>query len=105
MNMIKIAALTATLLAGASSATLAANPYDVMSSSSLGAIQEAFGATVLQVNQNEAYTLKFGNDVASVQARVKNNPRLVETIERQGYTLEQIVGVSGDQNSLTLFAL
>ena len=106
MNMFKIAALTATLLAGASTATLAANPYDVMGSvDSLGSIQEAFGATVLKVNQNEAETLRFDNDVASVQARVKNNPRLLDTIARQGYTLDQIVGVSGTENSLTLYAL
>jgi len=60
---------------------------------------------VLQVNANEAFSLKFDNDVASVQARVKNNPSLIETIERQGYTIEQIVGVAGDLNSLTLYAL
>lgn len=106
MKLLKIVALSATLLAGASSASLAANPYDVMDGvSSLSAIQEAFGATVLQVNQNEAAVLAFDNDLNSVQARVGNNHRLLETIERQGYTLEQIVGVSGEQNSLTLYAL
>lgn len=105
MKLLKIVALSATLLAGASSASLAANPYDVMDGvSSLSAIQEAFGATVLQVNQNEAAVLSFDNDLNSVQARVGNNHRLLETI-RQGYTLEQIVGVSGEQNSLTLYAL
>ena len=106
MNILKIAALTATLLAGASSATLAANPYDVMDGvRALSAIEEAVGATVLSVNAGEARTLSFDNDVSSVQASIRNNPRLVQTIERQGYTLEQIVGVSGEQNSLTLYAL
>lgn len=106
MNMIKIIALSATLLTGASTAALAANPYDVMSGvSSLGAIQEAFGATVQKVNMNEAHTLSFDNDLASVQARVQGNPRLVETIERQGYTVDQIVGVSGKETGLTLYAL
>ena len=106
MKMFQIIALSATLLAGASTATLAASPYDVMGGTdSLGAIQEAFGATVLQVNMGEAHSLAFDNDVASVQARVKNNARLLETVERQGYTLDQIVGVSGEQNSLTLYAL
>jgi len=106
MNMIKIAALTATLLAGASTATLASNPYDVMSGiSSLSAIQEASSATVLKVNENEAHSLAFNNDPAAVKARVQNNKWLMETIERQGYTLEQIVGVSGEENSLTLYAL
>ncbi|WP_193337496.1 hypothetical protein [Devosia beringensis] len=106
MNIFKTFALTATLLAGGATATLAASPYDVMDGvSSLGSIQEARGATVLQVNANEAFTLKFDNDVSSVQARVKNNPSLIETIERQGYTIEQIVGVAGDLNSLTLYAL
>lgn len=106
MNIFKTFALTATLLAGGATATLAASPYDVMDGvSSLDSIQEARGATVLQVNTNEAFTLKFDNDVTSVQAGVKNNASLVETIERQGYTVEQIVGVSGGQNSLTLYAL
>ena len=106
MNIFKTLALTATLLAGGATATLAASPYDVMDGvSSLGSIQEAGSATVLQVNANEAFTLKFDNDVSSVQARVKNNARLLDAVERQGYTLEQIVGVAGDQNSLTLYAL
>ena len=106
MNMIKIIALSATLIAGASTAALAANPYDVMGSvSSLGSIQEAFSATVQKVNMSEANTLAFDNDVASVQARVKANPRLVETIERQGFTVDQIIGVSGKQTGLTLYAL
>ena len=106
MKIVHIIALSATLIAGASTAALAASPYDVMSGvSSLGSIQEASNATVLKVNANEAKTLSFDNDVASVQARVKGNPQLLNTIERQGYSLEQIVGVSGKQNSLTLYAL
>jgi len=106
MNMIKIAALTATLLAGASTATMAATPYEVSGGvESLSAIQEAFGATVLQVNENEASALSFDNDPAAVKSLVQNNKRLLDTIERQGYTLDQIVGVSGEQNSLTLYAL
>ena len=106
MNIVKITALTATLLAGASTAALAVSPYDVMDSvNSLSSIQEASTATVLKVSQNEAYSLSFDNDPTSVQARVKSNARLLETIERQGYSVEQIVGVSGLQNSLTLYAL
>ena len=106
MNMIKTIALTATLLAGASTAALAANPYDVMDGvRSLSSIQEATNATVLKVSQNEAYSLSFDNDPTSVQTRVKNNARLLATVERQGFTADQIVGVSGDQNSLTLYAL
>ncbi|MBU1304328.1 MAG: hypothetical protein KKF33_02260 [Alphaproteobacteria bacterium] len=104
MNMIKIIALTATLVAGVSAAS--ANPYNTMGGvNSLQAIQEASGATVLSINSNEAISLARDTDVASVQALVKNNKWLVETIERQGYTVDQIVGVSGEQNSLTLYAL
>ncbi|MGV8856070.1 MAG: hypothetical protein ACOH2L_15655 [Devosia sp.] len=106
MKILTIIALSATLIAGASTAAMAASPYDVMSGvSSLGAIQEASTATVLKVNPNEAKTLSFDNDVASVQARVKGNPQLLATIERQGFSVEQIVGVSGKQSGLTLYAL
>ncbi|MGV8831490.1 MAG: hypothetical protein ACOH2N_05895 [Devosia sp.] len=106
MKILTIIALSASLLAGASTASMAATPYDVMSGvSSLGAIQEASIATVLKVNHNEAQTLAFDNDVASVRARVENNPRLLQAVERQGYTIDQIVGVSGNENGLTLYAL
>ncbi|MGV8855596.1 MAG: hypothetical protein ACOH2L_13215 [Devosia sp.] len=101
-----LALATITLLASASTASFAVSPYDVTDSvNSLDAIQEAYSATVQTVNVNEANTLSFANDVASVQALVKANPKLVNTIERQGFTVDQIVGVSGKQTGLTLYAL
>ena len=101
-----LALATVTLLAGASTASFAASPYDVTDGvNSLNAIQEAFSATVQTVNANEANTLSFDNDVAAVQALVKANPKLLDTIQRQGFTVDQIVGVSGKQTGLTLYAL
>ena len=104
MNIIKIAALTATLLAGASTAALAI-PYNVMgSTTSLASIQEASNATVLKVTENEALSLSFDNNATYVQDSLKNNPRLLAVVESQGYSADQIVGVSGGQNSLTFYA-
>ena len=104
MKMFKIIAITATLIAGASAAS--ASPYNVMGGvEALGAIQEATTATVLKLNGGQDLSLRGDNDVASVQANIKNNKWLVDSIERQGFSIDQIVGVSGDQNSLTLYAL
>jgi hypothetical protein len=100
MTMLRIIALSAALLAGVSS-TYASETMDV---DSLGAIQSAWGATVLTVNANEARFLAIDNDVTSVRARIMNNPHLLASIERQGFMLDQIVGVSGDETSLTLYA-
>ncbi|MBU1304327.1 MAG: hypothetical protein KKF33_02255 [Alphaproteobacteria bacterium] len=104
MKMLKIVALTATLIAGVSAAS--ASPYSNMGSiEALNAIQDATGATVLSLNSNEAISLMADNDAATVQARIQNNKWLVDTIERQGYTVDQIIGATGDRNSLTLYAL
>ncbi|WP_137150256.1 hypothetical protein [Devosia sp. FKR38] len=104
MKLFKIIALTATLFAGVSA--VSASPYNVMGGvESLGAIQEATTATVQKLNGGQELSLRGDNDIASVQANIKNNKWLVESIERQGFTVDQIVGVSGEQNSLTLYAL
>lgn len=104
MKLFKIIALTATLFAGASAAY--ASPYNVMGGvESLSAIQEATTANVQKLGGGQELSLRGDNDIASVQANIKNNKWLVEAIERQGFSVDQIVGVSGEQNSLTLYAL
>jgi acyl-CoA synthetase (AMP-forming)/AMP-acid ligase II len=104
MKMFKIIALTATLLAGASVAN--ASPFDSNGGfESMLAIDSADSAVVLTVNDAEARSLSFDNDVKSVQQRIKNNRALLSAITSQGYTLEQIVGVDGGENDLTLYAL
>lgn len=104
MKLFKIIALTPTLFAGVSA--VSASPYYVMGGvESLSAIQEATTATVQKLNGGQELSLRGDNDIASVQANIKNNKWLVESIERQGFSVDQIVGVSGEQNSLTLYAL
>ena len=104
MKMIKIVAIAATLLAGVSASH--ASPYNAMNGvQALDAIDDAVAATVLSVDANEAQSLAFDNNVASVQQRIKNNPYLSRTIADQGYNLDQIVGVDGTENDLTIYAL
>lgn len=102
MKIVKIIAIAATLVAGVSAAN--ASPANA-SLSSFGALQDAYSATVLTVNQTEAQLLSIDRDVASVRANIQNNRALLRSIEAQGFSLDQIVGASGDQNSLTLYAL
>lgn len=102
MKFIKIIALSAALVAGASAAN--ASPFNSMIDS-LGSLQSAYTATVLKVNETEARLVGLDNDIASVRARIENNRPLLQSIQDQGFTVDQIVGVSGDQNGLTLYAL
>ena len=103
MKMFKIIAVTATLLAGASAAY--ANPFNAMGGlDSLNAIDNASYATVLKVDDGAASYLAFDNDVASVQQRLKNNPYLARSIAEQGYSIEDVVGVTGTENDLTVYA-
>lgn len=107
MNMLKTFAVSAVLLASVST-TFAASPFDVMGGlGSLQSISDAQYATVLKVNDAEANSLRFDNDIASIQQRIKNNRFLVNTIAAQGYTVDQIVGIdaSDDGASITLFAI
>jgi hypothetical protein len=104
MKMLKIIAVSATLLAGVSAAY--ANPFDVMSGQfSLNSIDEARYATVIKVSDGAASYLAFDNDVASVQARIKNNPFLARTLADQGFSIDQVVGIEGSQTDLTIYAL
>ncbi|MET3927331.1 hypothetical protein [Devosia sp. 2618] len=106
MKMFKAIAISAVMLTGVSTA-FAANPFDVMGGiNSLDQIGNARYATVLTVNDAEARTLSFDNDVASVQQRIKNNQFLLRSISDQGFTVDQIVGIeAGGGASVTLFAL
>jgi len=104
MKMFKIIAVSATLLAGASAAY--ASPFNVMGGlNSLTSVDQAYSASVLTVNGGEADFLRFDNDVASLQARIKSNSILARNIEAQGYSIDQIVGVDGNETGLTLYAL
>lgn len=102
MKFVTILATAALLAAGAS----AANASTLNSSlNSFGDISSARSASVLTVNATEAKLLAYDNDVESVRARVKGNQWLLDAIQRQGFSLDQIVGASGGENDLTLYAL
>jgi hypothetical protein len=104
MNIVKIIALTATLVAG--SVAVQASPYNVMGGlTSLNSIDQAYSASVLRVDASEASYLANDNDVASIQQRIKNNRFLSNSVAAQGYSIDQIVGVDGTETSLTLYAL
>lgn len=102
MKFVKIIAIAATLVAGVSAAnasTFNGVPLE------MGAVQSALRATVLSVTDSEARLLAYDNDVESIRARVKSNRLLLDTIERQGFSVDQIVGASGGETDLTLYAL
>ena len=104
MKMLQIIAVAATLVAGVSASS--ASPYNAMGGlDTLNAIDSATHATVLTADDNEARFLAFDNDVASVQARIRNNPYLARTVAAQGFTIDQIVGVQGSETDLTIYAL
>ena len=104
MKMFKIIAVAVTLAAGVSASY--ASPYNVMGGlNSIEALDTANYATVITVNANEARSLGFDNDLASIQARIKNNPYLARTVMNQGYSIDQIVGIDGDDSDLTIYAL
>ena len=102
MKFVKIIATAAILVAGASAANASALNSMLTNSD---AIQQATSASVLTVNASEAKLLAYDNSLETVRARIQGNTYLLNTIERQGFTLDQIVGVSGGENDLTLYAL
>ena len=102
MKFVKIIATAAILVAGASAANASALTSMLTNSD---AIQQATSASVLTVNASEAKLLAYDNSLETVRARIQGNTYLLNTIERQGFTLDQIVGVSGGENDLTLYAL
>ncbi|MBE0578027.1 hypothetical protein [Devosia sp.] len=102
MKFVKIIAVAATLVAGVSAANASTLNGNL---TSFGDISSAQGASVLTVNETEAQLLAYDNDVNSIRARIQGNRWLVEAIQRQGFSVDQIVGASGGENDLTLFAL
>lgn len=102
MKFVKIIAIAATLVAGVSAAN--ASTLDGMLTS-FGDISSAKTASVLTVNATEAKLLGYDNDVTAIRARIQGNQSLVQTIERQGFTVDQIVGAAGGENDLTFYAL
>lgn len=102
MNIVKTLAVAATLFAGVSAANATTLNGEL---SSYGALDNAQSASVLTVNDTEARLLRYDNDVKSIQAHIKNNKWLSDSIQRQGFDVENIVGASGDENGLTLFAI
>lgn len=104
MKMLKIIAVAATLVAGISASS--ASPYNAMDGiNALDAIGSATHATVLQADAGEASFLRIDTDVDAVQARIRNNPYLARTVVEQGFSIEQIVGVTGSETDLTIYAL
>lgn len=102
MKFVKMIAVAATLVAGMSVAN--ASMYDG-ETLEIGAIQSAQTATVLTVNATEAKLLGYDNDVSAIRASIQGNRLLIETIQLQGFTVEQIVGATGGENDLTFYAL
>ncbi|WEK03919.1 MAG: hypothetical protein P0Y65_17260 [Candidatus Devosia phytovorans] len=102
MKFVKTFAIAATLVAGVSAANASTLNTTL---NSYGDISSARSASVLTVNETEAKLLGYDTDVHSIRARVENNQALVQTLERQGFTVDQIVGATGGENDLTLFAL
>ena len=102
MKFVQIIATAAVLVAGVTAANASTLNTQLGSFSD---ISTARSASVLSVNATEAKLLGYDNDVASIRARVQGNPTLLQTLERQGYSVEQIVGAAGGENDLTLYAL
>jgi len=102
MKFVQIMATAAILVAGATAANASTLNGSLASFSDISSAQSA---SVQTVNATEAKLLGYDNDIGSVRARIQGNQWLVQTIERQGFTVDQIVGVSGGQNDLTLYAL
>jgi hypothetical protein len=102
MKIVQIMAIAATLVGGVSVANASTFSSPLVS---FGDISSAQSASVLTVNDNEAKLIAYDNDVDAIRARIQGNHWLVETIERQGFSVDQIVGASGGENDLTLYAL
>ncbi|MDB5614417.1 MAG: hypothetical protein JWQ22_2070 [Devosia sp.] len=102
MKFVQIIATAAILVAGATAAN--ASVFN-MQTGAFSDISLATNATVQTVTNNEAKLLSYDNDVQSVRARVQGNQWLVQNIERQGFSVDQIVGFTGGANDLTLYAL
>lgn len=103
MRIIKSLAVAALL--ATSAGAVVASPFDA--NGSLQSVDNALYGTVLQVSPSEARSLAIDVDTASLQQRVKNNRALLRTVEDQGYSVDQLVGIdsNGDGSNVTLYAL
>lgn len=102
MRIAKVVALAALISTGAVAAY--ASPFDA--TPSLNSLSDAYSATVLPVTPGAAKSLKIDVDTASLQALIKQNPYLARTVEQQGYTIDQIVGLDApNSDNVTLYAL
>lgn len=102
MKFVTTIATAAILVAGVSAANASALNSTL---NSFGDISSAQSASVLTVNATEAKLLAYDNDVETVRARIQGNQWLLSAIQRQGFSVDQIVGASGGENDLTLYAL
>ena len=96
-------ALAALLTTGA--ATAYASPFNA--NSTLQGLDDARYATVLTVDQGEARSLAIDVDVATLQQKIKNNMTLTRSVQDQGFSVDQIIGIDSDENgaAVTLYAL
>jgi len=103
MRFVKAIAVAAILATSAGAAM--ASPFDAMGS--VQSLDDASYATVLKVNAGEARSLAIDVDMAALHQRIKNNPVISRSIQEQGFTVDQIVGIDGSDEGagVTLYAL
>ncbi|MET3899349.1 hypothetical protein ABIB57_003304 [Devosia sp. UYZn731] len=104
MKTLKLIALTATLMIGASAAY--ANPADAMGGyNALNALSDASYATIETVTPTDARFLKIETDNAALQNRVMSNKYVSNSLAAQGYSASDVVGISGSGTNVTLYVL
>jgi hypothetical protein len=103
MKNLKLIALTATLMIGASAAY--ANPADARGGfDALNSLTSATYANVETVTPAQAMTLKIDTDNASLQHYISSNKALAATLSAQGYAPSDVVGIDAT-GSITLYVL
>ena len=115
MKTVSTIALALVLAAGSTGA-FAQSAYDSISGSTssaapmqlqpLEAIDQASSFNIVQVSPTDANSLRFDNDVGSLQSRISQNNKALEAVSQAGYSIDQVVGVqNSDVNSVTLFVV
>ncbi|WDR02005.1 hypothetical protein PSQ19_15135 [Devosia algicola] len=104
MKILKIIAVSATLLAGASAAY--ASPFNAMGGvEGLDMLSDATYATVLTTSAGDVPFLRSQTDTQALQQRISNNPYLAQTVQDQGYKITDVVGLDASGSSITLYVL
>ncbi|MDB5528708.1 MAG: hypothetical protein JWR51_1811 [Devosia sp.] len=104
MKTLKLIALTATLMIGASAAY--ANPADAMGGfDALNTLTDASYATIETVTPTDAQFLKIETDNAALQNRITDNKYITNSLAAQGYAPSDVVGISGNGTNVTLYVL